>query len=169
MNRRYEYYAMLTEIRPELDDPAGVVRRWTDEAGQTHDERYSRRLVWEPTGDLAMVENGYQGAWARPISAEAVTAFEAIQHTRVHANDPVDGRFSYFAQVDEDHPLDNPKAVVRTWTAPNGSDKEQTHTPGPGHGWETSYLRDDMFHGRDRGELVPISEEAALRYIEAAD
>lgn len=169
MSRSYQYYALLTDIHPNPDNPAGVVRRWIDEAGQTHDEDYTLRLTWEPTRDLVMIENGHRGVEARPIPAEAVAAFEAAQHAYVHADDPADGRFSYFALVDHDHPLDNPKAVVRTWVAPSGVDQEQTHTAGPGYGWKASYLQEEMFRGRSRGELVPITEEAALRLVEAAE
>lgn len=165
MNRQYQYYAMLNDIRPSLDDPGGVIRRWTDEEGRHHDERYSRRLLWEPTGDLVMVENGHPGVVAHPIPAEAATAFEAIQYARVHRDDPVDGKFSYFALVTDDHSLDDPKTVVRTWVSPTGGDQEAWHIGGPGYGWERSHVREDNFRGRDRGDLVPIDEETAARLI----
>ncbi|MET9226496.1 hypothetical protein [Lentzea sp. NPDC003310] len=167
MSPQYEYYALLTDFHPQLDEPGGVVRRWTDEAGHVHDECYSQRLVWESTRDLAMIESGEWRAKAHPISAEAVAAYEASTRARVHANDPADGRYSYFAQVEGDASVDNPTSVVRTWTAPNGNSMEQQHIGGPGYGWKTSHLQMDMFDGRERGELVPITEEAALRLIEA--
>lgn len=47
---------------------------------------------------------------------EAGLAFEATQHARVHRFDPVDGKYDYFALVE------NGKAVlaIRTWVSPQG-------------------------------------------------
>ncbi|MDX3661013.1 hypothetical protein PV646_27235 [Streptomyces sp. ID05-26A] len=169
MSPQYDYYALLTDFHPELDGSNGIVRRWTDEAGQVHDEYYSSRLVWESTRDLVMIENGEWQAEARPIPEEAVAAYEAAKYARVHADDPADGKYSYFAQVESGTSVDAPTSVVRTWIAPNGHHKEQQHVGGPGYAWNASYIQSDMFDGRERGELVPITEETALRLIEVRE
>lgn len=165
MSPRYEYYALLTDFHPELDGSNGIVRRWTDEAGQVHDEYYSARLVWESSRDLVMIENGEWQAEALLISEETAAAHQAAKYADVHADDPADGRYSYFAQVESHTSLENPTAVVRTWTAANGHSREQTYVDGPGYGWTASHIQSDMYDGRERGDLVPITEETALRLI----
>ncbi|MDX8149281.1 hypothetical protein SK854_44665 [Lentzea sp. BCCO 10_0061] len=169
MSPRYEYYALLTDFHPVLDGSNGIVRRWTDDAGQVHDELYSQRLLWESTRDLAMIENGEWQATACPIPEEAVEAYEAAEYARVHADDPLDGEYSYFAQVEDNTSVDNPTSVIRMWTAPNGHEKEQQHIGGPGYAWKASYIQMDIYDGRNRGDLVPVTEEAATRIIESRE
>lgn len=168
MNPRYEYYAILTPDQPSVDDPCGVSRRWFDDDGRCHEESYLRRLAWEPTNDLTLIESGVSSAVARPISEETARAFEAIQYARVHKDDPVDGKYTYFALVEEEEgfPLDNPKGVIRTWTSPDGNRLEAWYNHRDY--WRRSSVRHDIQDGREFGDLVQITEEALDRFKEIA-
>ncbi|MFI6095425.1 hypothetical protein ACIA8G_07735 [Lentzea sp. NPDC051213] len=160
MNRQYQYYAVVNERHPDEEDPVGVLRRWVDQDGQAHDERYSPDLVWIPTDDLVMLESGRSRAQARPISEEAAQRFEAIQFSRFHGDEPADGKYDYLVWVDADHPADNPLGLIRTWIMPSGSDREQIYVP-RFDSWRHSFVRDDIGRGHVDGTLVSITEEAA--------
>lgn len=164
MKRQYRYFAVVTALCPYAEDPAGVVRRWIDDEGRTHDESYTHRLAWEPSETMLMIESGRATAGLVPITEEAGLAFEAIQHARAHRFDPVDGKYDYFAWVDGEFTADNPRAVIRSWTNPAGNPMEQRYVHG--EGWKFSSLRDDIGRGRENGDTVLITEEAAERLIE---
>ncbi|MGW6932417.1 hypothetical protein ACWGE0_20355 [Lentzea sp. NPDC054927] len=162
MNRRYQYYAIVTESHPHEDEPVGVVRRWVDQDGQAHDEGYSPGLTWIPTDDLVALESGHAGAEARLISEEAAQRFEAVQRSRFHPDNPADGKYDYLAWVDADHPADNPVGVIRTWVTAGGTDREQMYSRGIG-GWVPSFVRDDIGRGHVDGTLLPITAEDVER------
>ena len=168
MSPQYEYYAILTKRRPSVDDPAGMYRRWTDENGQSHEECYLNRLEWEPTDPLAAILSGAASSEARPVPEKTGRAFEAIMYARVHKDDPVDGKYTYFALVEEDEgfPLDNPKGVIRTWISPDGNRLEAWYNHRDY--WRRSSVRHDIQDSREFGDLVPITEEDVERFKEIA-
>lgn len=159
----YRYFAILTDADPSVECPAAVVRRRIDENGVTHDERYTEELEWAPTQELVQAESGDHSVRLQEISEEEGLRFEAVQYARVHEHDPVDGRYDYYIWVEDWYAVDHPKAVVRRWTSPRGYRMEARfdHV----RGWQTSYLWDDIGTGRESGDLVRITEEAARRFM----
>jgi len=160
MERQYQYFAITTPYHPEVEEPALACRRWVDEQGTVHEESYTDELAWEPT---AVLDDGEAKGRDKirpttgeihPITEEAASRFEAIQHTRVHRFDPVDGKYNYFKLVDDVHA----PWVIRTWISPQGYDLEETHTAS---GWRRSHLRSKLERDSMGGDLVPITQEEA--------
>lgn len=116
MEQQYEYFAIVTDARPSLENPTSMFRRWVDESGQVHREE-------SPDGQ----------------------------------------RYTYVAWVD-DKTLDDPDGVLRTWTKPNGYNKEQRYIPGSG--WRDSYIREDWHRGRYDGDFEVIDQAVAQRIIQ---
>ena len=87
---------------------------------------------------------------------EAGLAFEATQHARVHRFDPANGKYDYFALVE------NGKAVlaIRTWVSPQGYHLEETYTRS---GWVASRIGSGVERSSAAGDLVPITQEEAER------
>lgn len=154
MDRRYQYYAVVTEDFPHVEEPALVCRRWTDEHGIAHEEAFIEDLVWAPEVVLSNVEAGRWAGEIHPITEEAGLRFEAIQYARVHEYDPPDGKYDYFALVEDGKPV----LAIRTWISPQGFHMEETHTRS---GWLTSYVRSKVERSSTAGELVPITQEEA--------
>lgn len=163
MERQYEYFAIVTEKRPRVEDPRLVCRQWVDDSGQTHDEAFTSNLVWEPTSALSQAEESGTGGVHR-VDAAAATRFEQIQRERAVYLAPADGQYSYFAWLDFRTDVDDPDGLLRTWKSPRGSDLEERYVTGSG--WEHSHLLDDLWRGRKDGELVPIDSDAVERIIQ---
>jgi hypothetical protein len=149
-----QYYAITTNDFPEIDEPALVARRWVDAHGEAHEEAYLSELDWSPYTVLRRIESGESAAEAHPITEEAGLAFEAIQHARVHAYDPVDGAYHYFKLVENGRTT----ATIRTWTSPQGYDMEETYTSA---NWQRSHVRSRLDRDSMGGDLVPITRDEA--------
>ncbi|MET8761353.1 hypothetical protein [Lentzea sp. NPDC004782] len=162
MERQYEYFAIVTERWPRVEDPRHVCRRWVDDSGQTHDEEFTTDLVWAPTTALSQAESGTGGV--HRIDAAAATRFEHTRRERMSLLAPLDGRYSYFAWLNYRTDVDDPDGVRRTWKGPRGFELEEGYVAGSG--WERSHLLDDLWRGRKDGELVPIDSEAVERIIQ---
>ncbi|GAB2818003.1 hypothetical protein [Lentzea nigeriaca] len=162
MERQYEYFAIVTETWPRVEDPRHVCRRWVDDEGKTHDEAFTTNLVWEPTTALSQAESGTGGV--HRIDAAAATRFEHLQRERMSYLAPLDGRYSYFAWLDYRTDVDDPDGVIRTWKGPQGFELEERYLTGSG--WERSHLLEDLERGRKDGELVPIDQAAVERIVQ---
>jgi hypothetical protein len=116
---------------------------------ETHDEVRITEPGWAPTTELAAAEPGVGPSGTRTGSSP---------------------RYDYYALHPElDAPAGScaggPTSVVRTWIAPSGHHNEQQYAGGPSYASKLSHIQSDMFDGRERGELVPITDETALRLI----
>lgn len=148
------YYAITTKGYPNVDNPALVCRRWTDQDGIVHEESFSDELAWRPSLTLSKIESGEWPGEIHLVSEEAGRAFEAIKYARLHEFDPPDGKYEYFALVEQG------KAVlaIRTWVSPQGYHLEETHTPS---GWLRSHVQSKVERSSSAGDLVPITREEA--------
>lgn len=164
MDQPYEYYAIVTLAYPWVEDPALVCRRRTDEAGRVCEEAFTSELAWVPSTELSRVESGEGKGEAHPITAEAASRFEKIQHFRIVDQAPVNGDYVYFAWVDGNSSATDPAGVIRTWTSRQGFELEQYFDPDLR--WRSSDLRDDIRRGREGGSLVEITEEDVERFKE---
>lgn len=161
MERQYEYFAIVTDARPSPEAPLLVCRRWVGDNGQVHDEAFTMRLEWEPSSALSRAEAG-EGE-AHRVDAAAASRFEKLQRDRELRMEPEDGRYAYRAWVD-DGSIDDPDAVIRSWTSSQRFLLEQQYVAGSG--WERSYVHEDWQRGRKDGELEPIDKITADRIIE---
>jgi hypothetical protein len=162
LERQYEYFAIVTEGRPRLEDPRLVCRRWVDDSGQTHDEAFTGKLVWESSTALIQAESDTGGV--HRVDAAAATRFEQIQRERAVYLAPADGQYSYLAWLNFRPSVDDPDAVLRTWKSPRETDLEERYVTGSG--WERSHLLEDLQRGRKDGVLVPIDSDAVERIIQ---
>jgi hypothetical protein len=161
LERQYEYFAIITEKRPRLEDPRLVCRRWVDESGQVHDEAFTGNLVWESSTALSEVEPGTIAV--HRVDAAAATRFEETRRERAVYRAPADGQYSYLAWVDRSS-VDDPDAVLRTWKSPRGTDLAEWYIAGSG--WMKTRLLEDVERGRKDGELVPIDQDAVERIVQ---
>ncbi|MBB5855717.1 hypothetical protein ACFQ05_35600 [Amycolatopsis umgeniensis] len=161
----YQYYAIVIKGRPRWDESGAVSRRRVDETGCAHDEIYTTESGWTSTTELAEAESGDQATEAHAITAALASSFVDIQSGRGVGYEPADGKYRYFAWLDDDKSsLDDARQVIRTWTTPQGYDFENTYTLDSG--WQKSDLRLDVRDARKSGWLKPITEEDAKRFKE---
>jgi hypothetical protein len=162
MSRHYQYYAMVDKYYPSVEDPSIVARQWTDDEGYVHEEVYTLDLKWVPDNTVHRVSTGQQDGAMHPINEEAGLRFEEIQTERVRSREPEDGKYDYYAIVDDGFPLDSPRKVIRTWRSKQGFDLEQEYTH------KSAWRRSDVLYristDRENGEPIPITEEAAERF-----
>ncbi|WP_125690189.1 hypothetical protein [Amycolatopsis sp. WAC 04169] len=153
MDRRYQYYAIMTTAFPCVEEPALVCRRSVDAQGVVHEEAFTHELAWEPSRELSDVE-AYGSAEICPVTEEAGLRFEATQSARVHMFDPVDGKYNYFKLVE----LDRTVLAIRTWISPQGHNLEETHTAS---GWRRSRVRSKLERDSMGGDLISITLKEA--------
>lgn len=149
MEQQYEYFAILTEAHPRLEDPASMCRRWVDDDGQVHEESFTSDLTWVPSTASISTESG--AGEVHPVDEAAAVRFQDSL------------RYSYVAWVDNGS-LDDPDGVLRTWTKPNGYNSEQRYIPGTG--WQDSYIREDWHRGRYDGAFELINQATAEQIIQ---
>jgi hypothetical protein len=68
MPKKITYYAMVDDLSSR-QEPAGVLRRAEDDAGQ-HDEAFTRNLEWEYSWSLYSYERGNRDAKFYEISED---------------------------------------------------------------------------------------------------
>lgn len=167
MSTRYSYFALVTSTYPSADDPSIVCRQWTDEKGRTHEEKYTENLKWEKSYVSYYVQSGKHDGELQAITEEAALRFvEKTQPARVRSYEPADGQYFYSVVVTNLHPLENPRALLRTWLSPQGYSMEQEWTPTGG--WMNSSYMYDLNYGHLDGKAVGIAEEDVQRYQEIA-
>ncbi|MFD0200260.1 MULTISPECIES: hypothetical protein [Saccharothrix] len=162
--RQYRYFAILSKYSPNVDDPALVARKWTDEAGETREEVYTKDLEWAPGNTTWRIRTGKQDGEVVPITEEAARRFEEIQAERVRSYLPADGKYDYYAILDTGFSVESPRKLVRRWRSPQGLELEQRYTHGSG--WKRSDVLYRISTDREDGEPVLITEEAADRVKE---
>ena len=166
MNIDYRYFAHVTQARPSTDDPSIVCRQWTDHDGVTHEERYTADLRWERGCTVHHVRSGRLDGEIHPVTEEAARRFEEIQAARARSYEPADGRYSYSVVVTNLHPVDSPRALLRTWRSPQGYSMEQSWSARAG--WLMSNYTYEIDFDHLDGEVVGISEEDVVRYQDIA-
>ncbi|SDF68595.1 hypothetical protein SAMN05216553_102656 [Lentzea fradiae] len=162
VEQQYEYFAIVTDARPLVDEPFLVCRRQVDDHGRTHDEAFTMRLAWEPSTALRRAETGEEGE-AHRVDVSAATRFEQLQRARERRMEPEDGRYNYAAWI-YNGSLDDPDAVIRFWTSSQRFLMEERYAAELG--WVDSYLREDWQRGRYDGKIEPIDKATADQIIE---
>ncbi|MEV6239675.1 hypothetical protein [Lentzea sp. NPDC051838] len=168
MSTTYRYFALLTPTHPTLTSPSIVCRQWTDASGRVHEEEYTQDLRWRPSNTEQQVLRAELDGEIRPITEEAALRFvEETQPARVRSYEPADGQYFYSVIVTNLNPLENPRALLRTWLSPQGYSMEQawTHTTG----WVNSSYMYDLHYDHLDGDAVGITEEEVPRYQEIAE
>ena len=165
MEQRYEYFAIVTETRPQPEDPDLVCRRRLDADGQSHDEAFTTRLRWEPSTALIEVEV-HPGAVHR-VDAAAAERFEQAQRELMAYIAPPDGQYSYLVWVDTGSTVDDPDAVLRTWPGPRGGTLDEHYVAGSG--WMHSSLRGKLERGIRDGRLEPVDQATAERLVRLSE
>lgn len=161
VQQQYEYFAILTEARPSLEDPASMCRRWVADDGQVHEEAFTTDLVWAPSTALRSASGADE---VQPVDEEAAVRFQDSLRDRVSRSKSPDGQpYTYVAWMDNGS-LDDPDGVLRTWTEPNGYNAEQRYIPGTG--WRDSYIREDWHRGRYDGDFEVIDQATAEQIIQ---
>ncbi|MEU3644412.1 hypothetical protein AB0E59_13620 [Lentzea sp. NPDC034063] len=162
----YRYFARVTSTHPSVDEPSIVCRQWTDEEGRTHEEEYTQNLTWQAGNTVHLVRSGKIEGEIHPITEEAAQRFEEFQAVRVRSYEPADGQYFYSLVVTSLNPVENPRALLRTWLSPQGYSMEQAWTAT--HGWVNSIYMYELNYNHLDGEAVGIAEEEVERYKEIA-
>ncbi|MCE7008867.1 hypothetical protein LWC34_39560 [Kibdelosporangium philippinense] len=161
LGREYRYFAVVG-AHDSLDNPHAVVRQWDGQDGQTHEERFAKRLDWVPSDLTYRISVGAESEPFEVIAVDMVAAdrFEGVQQERVWAeerHDPSVAEYNYFAIVDAGHPVDDPLTVIREF---GGVEQEYTHA----FRWDGSTWRYRIGLRQLASEAVPITAEAAKQF-----
>ncbi|WP_258951531.1 hypothetical protein [Lentzea californiensis] len=168
MDPEYRYYAISLRENEVGVGPTQVCRRRVDDTGETHDELYLTGSGWVPTTELTDAQSGDRGTKATELSPGTAEVFIDVQDGRPASFEPKDGKYTYYAWMDDDKfSVDDARGVIRTWTSPQGYRMENKYTFD--EGWVRSYLRQDVDTDRKSGRLKEITEEEAARFKEIVD
>ncbi|SFR28244.1 hypothetical protein SAMN04488564_11392 [Lentzea waywayandensis] len=162
----YHYFARVNSSHPSVDEPSIVCRQWTDEEGRAHEEEYTQNLRWEACNTVHLVRSGKMDGEIHPVTEEAARRFEELQAARVRSYEPADGQYFYSLVVTSLHPVESPRALLRTWLSPQGYSMEQVWTPTAG--WLKSIYMYELANDHLDGEALGIAEEEVERYKEIA-
>ncbi len=73
----------------------------------------------------------------------------------------MDREYRYWAWLAEGKSsVDAAREIIRTWTSPEGLEKEESHTP---DGWQTTWTYQDVRDQHKRGRLLSITAEDVER------
>jgi len=73
----------------------------------------------------------------------------------------MDREYRYWAWLSEgESSADRAKEIIRTWTNPEGRDREESYTP---EGWKTTWTYQDVLDQHKRGKLLPLTVEDVER------